>query len=323
MKYTLCLCAIAFSCFYATAQTILPVSKTFHPNGKKEDTLTTASIQPDSMIAFLNRAVITTDALLLNQKAVTIQDRNRKIDSVLKTYIERNYNNELNKKIKELNEASPVKPIATGGVSNLENAKQSYGSLTLGLQFRLSKYKLSSKNWIDPHFIYLMFSAKTATSPDSSSLQKTFMFPELNKRDFVMGWHCDFIKNGWSLAPNFEFSFNRFSDTSLKRNFVSQSFILGFRIQKEFESTPIKTFLSVFPYYSLITVDKKYAVDYRKLIGEDKIDRTFNSLGLNVSAQTTNGILFCNMKYILNKGKNVSSTDLKTFIYTIGTLLSL
>ncbi len=112
-------------------------------------------------------------------------------------------------------------------------------------------------------------------------------------------------------------------DSTLKKKFVSQSIIAGLRVQKEFPSPTLNSYLSLFPYYSLILVEKKYAVDYRELTGEKKIPGRFHSFGMNVSVQTENGILFCNMKYILGMADKVESQDLKTFIYTIGTLVAL
>lgn len=225
--------------------------------------------------------------------------------------------------IDTLNKTSELTPLFTAGISNLEDTKQAYGSLSLGLQFRLSKYKINKNKWIDPHFLYLIFSAKTASSPDSSSIQKTLLFPELNKRDFVLGYFWQCLKNDWAVSPTFEFSLNKFSDTSNSKSFVSQSFTTGVRVQKSFNFDNINSFVSLFPYYSLITVDKKFSEDYKDLTGETKIPSSFHSLGLNVSAQFPNAILFCNMKYILNKEGELKSRDLKRFVYTIGTLLSL
>ena len=139
----------------------------------------------------------------------------------------------------------------------------------------------------------------------------------------MLGYFWQFQKNDWTIAPSFEFSLNRFVDTSNKKNFISQSFNVGVRIQKSLTFQNVNSFVSLYPYYSLITVDKKYSEDYQTLIGEKTIPSTFHSIGLHVSAQFPNAILFCNMKYILNKEGDLQSRDLKRFVYTIGTLLNL
>ena len=308
----------------AFAQTILSAAKTFKiekgkyiSEFKKEKGSDTAALK--------NLAIINSFSLLTN---VDTDDKgNQKIlavtDSLYKKYTDSTEKQSLTAIVKKLNETSPFTPLLTAGVANLENTKQTYGSLSLGLQFRLSDFKVTNNKWIDPHYLYLMFSAKTATSPDSSSIQKTLIFPELNKRDFVLGYFWQFQKNEWAISPTFEFSLNRFSDTANSKSFVSQSFTTGLRVQKSFSFQNINSFVSLFPYYSLINVDKKYSEDYKELIKESKIPNTFHSLGLNASAQFPNAILFCNMKYILNKEGELKSRDLRKFVYTIGTLLSL
>lgn len=297
------------------AQTILPVSKSFQvkksaavaeykkisDSTSNAISLLTLEIKSDSSLS--STMVAKTDSLKNIQKAARALELKSLADA--------------------LSDNSPVIPIVTAGISNLENTKQSYGSISLGLLFRLSKYSVTNKGWIDPHFVYLIFSSKTATSPDSTSIQKTFMFPELNKRDFVFGYYWQFLKNDWTIAPSFEFSLNRFTDTASEKKFISQSFNLGVRFQKSFSFENVNSFISLHPYYSLITVDKKYSVDYQQLIGEEKIPSTFHSIGLNISTQLPHAIMFCNMKYILNKEEQLKSNDLKTFIYTIGTLINL
>jgi hypothetical protein len=312
------------------AQSIFPAAKSFKvekgryiSDFKKNIVTDTASI----INSITKKAQILFNTMNYNSGEKGVEElgkANKKlIDSLYRDYEDSLKRHELIPVINKLNESSPFAPIVTAGITNLENTKQTYGSLSFGIQFRLTKYKLSKKNWIDPHYLYLMFSAKTATSPDSSSIQKTFMFPELNKRDFVFGYFSEFQKNDWTIAPTFEFSLNKFVDTANKKSFVSQSFNLGCRIQKSFSFNNVNSFVSLYPYYSLITVDKKYATDYQVLIGEPKIPSTFHSIGLHVSAQIPNAILFCNMKYILNKEGHLQSRDLKRYIYTIGTLLSL
>jgi hypothetical protein len=327
MKYSLLFFAFIFNLMnIAYSQSVLSASKPF----KLERGKYLSELKKENMID--NAAIIslanTNSAIILSLSGEFYGDKEQKrkylSDSLYKLYKARKdslKSESLKIIVDKLNEQSPFSPLFTAGVSNLENTKQSYGSLSLGLQFRLTNYKIAKNNWIDPHFLYLMFSAKTASSPDSASAQKNFLFPEL--RDFVLGYFCQFLKNDWAVSPTFEFSLNRFEDTISKKLFISQSLTTGIRIQKSFSHQNINSFVSLFPYYSLILVDKKYKEDYQDLLKEVKIPSKFHSLGLNVSAQFPNAILFCNMKYILNKEGELKSRDLKRFVYTIGTLLSL
>jgi hypothetical protein len=324
------LCVFLFFTNTAFAQTIIPANKSFKINKTIHvfDFKRTFP-QDDSNVkqAFIYDSLGISKRFKLERKIVERRNQknmNQVIDSLRNVYLDSLYELQIPSIVNQLNSSPPIKPIITAGLANLENTSQSYGNLSIGLLFRLSKYKVGKRNWIDPHFLYTMFSARTATSPDSSSIQKTFMFPELNKRDFVLGYFFEKISGDWSFAPTFEFSFNKFSDTSNSKNFVSQSFITGLRIQKALTTTStINSFVALYPYYSLITVEKKYSIDYRDLIGEPQMPSTFHSFGLHVSAQATNAILFCNMKYIFGRSSIIKSPDLKTFIYTIGTQVAL
>jgi hypothetical protein len=164
-------------------QTIMPAAKSFKPF-KERYIPDQEKIKND--IKNNNAAFNRTFATLFTK---TPDERKPKVtDSARKVYADSLYKAQLQELADTLNHSSPVTPIVTGGLANLENSKKSYGSLSFGLQYRLSKYKITKKKWIDPQYIYVIFSSKTATSPDSSVIQKTFMFPELNKRDFVLGY---------------------------------------------------------------------------------------------------------------------------------------
>jgi hypothetical protein len=322
MKYLFFTTGCVFILSFGQAQSFLPAAKSFLFN-EKNQVVTVNKIAQSQEVRRALMDSIQTESLNLQKFQGGLRSLSIIQDSLYKVRVEAASQRILSAIVQELNERSAVRPLAVAGISNMENFQQSYGSLSVGLEFRLTDYKLSKNNWIDPHFITLFFSTRTATSPDSASIQKTFMFPEINKRDFAIGYRWVFMKNDWALSPEFEFSLNRFNDTAQKANFVSKSFVFGFRVQKAFSVPATPAFLSVFPYYCLLNVDEKYAKDYRVLLGESEMPRTIHSLGLSVSAQTKNSILFCNLRYILNKNELVKSADLKTFVYTIGTLLSL
>ncbi len=166
MRIIICL-SVLFISLLANSQSILPAAKSFKPSGKRQTT--TPISQEERLENFRNFYSDTATSLFIRQEG----NKDRKtftelLDSLAGEPVEDDEKIELENRIIELNKSNAVRPLATGGISNLENSSQSYGSLSVGLQFRLTKYKLiGKKNWIDPQFITVLYSEKTATSPDS------------------------------------------------------------------------------------------------------------------------------------------------------------
>lgn len=238
--------------------------------------------------------------------------------------------NTLDKIIDSLNKTDNFSLLASGGLTNLQDIDNSYGSLGVGLLYRLSKYHLlnnSGKNsWIDPHYLYFMFNTKTGSSRDSSVIQKGILFPELVKRDLVIGYNWEVLnaKTKWAYAFNTEFSLSRF-DSSDGRTFTTQNLVSGFKVSKGFynKKFEIPSYLQLFLYYHLINIDPKFFKDYNSLVGEENAPPSFHTLGLQTTLQVKNVTLFSNMKYILNNTDKLNSPDLKRFVYTFGTLFTL
>lgn len=234
----------------------------------------------------------------------------------------------------ELNKTSHVRFIAAGGISNIDDVRKATGNLSIGIQFRLSDFKRSRsslfRNWLDPHYIYLMFNTRTGTSSDTEILVRTFLFPELHKRDFVLGYFWHMEKNNWGIEPLFEGSLSRYSDSAKTTTFRTESFILGSKFYKRFtvpiNQDTIDAVVQLFPYYNMINVDPKYWDAYQTLLspeGSDMLKPTWHSVGLQAMVQIENVTMFCNMKYILNRTKDIHNVDLQRFVYTIGTMITL
>ncbi len=230
--------------------------------------------------------------------------------------------------VKELNETLPVELIATGGISSLQDVKHMGGNLGVGLQFRLSSFKAKRNGWIDPHFLYVMFNAKTATSSDTGVLQREILFPEISKRDFVIGYFFRQMKNDFCLDFTVEAALNKYTDSI--HTFRTESMTLGFAVSKAFAINldNVSTSISVklFPYYNLINIDPKYWADYDAMLkSSNNAHATFHTLGLQTFLQADNIILFCNAKYVLNKmGETATpNRDFVRFVYTIGTMVAL
>ena len=233
-----------------------------------------------------------------------------------------------------LNNESHVHFIAAGGISNIDDLRKATGNLSIGLQFRLSDNKRVAggafKNWIDPHYLYIMFNTRTGTSSDSEILVRTFLFPELHKRDFVIGYFWHLEKNDFGIEPLFEASLSRYSDSAKTKMFRTESFILGTKFYKRFaipvNKDTVNAVVQLFPFYNLINVDPKYFTDYEQLMspsGKDNLHPTYHSVGMQAMVQIDNIMLFCNMKYVLNKGRDIDNPDLKRFVYTIGSMITL
>ncbi|MBX2906625.1 MAG: hypothetical protein KF744_11340 [Taibaiella sp.] len=227
------------------------------------------------------------------------------------------------------NKIVPVKVLATGGISKIEDVKQSTGNLSFGLQFRLSEFRRvtsgRAKNWIDPHYLYIMFNAKTASSSDTNSIQRSFLFPELSRRDFVLGYFWQFLKDDWSIEPTFEGSLNRYADTSNSQMFRSESFLIGAKFAKSFTlpGLGIVSGFQLFPYYNIINVDSKYWTDYTAMVGATNSHPTFHNIGMQAVVQVDKAFIFCNMKYVLNKSDSNLNPDFVRFVYTLGGMVSL
>jgi hypothetical protein len=275
------------------------------------------------------------DSLLIDSSLLTLDFQQQKIfDSYFSDYMTDGNLSEsdmdsINQAdyINRLNQTDPIKLLAVGGISNLEELSTSFGNLSVGLLFRLSKYKkYRNTNFIDPHFLYFLFNTKTATSPDSNSVQKSLLFPELAKRDFVLGYYWELQKNDWYIAPSFEFSLNKYLDSSSKKVFVTQNILIGSRISKRYTVTSkdIDVGFEIFPSFNITHTDSKYNIEYRNLLGEPKMPNTLYVAGLKAAVQVKNLNLFCNMKYVLgDKVNELTSTELKRFVYTIGTAITL
>lgn len=332
-------CTFILIAHVAICQAIFPASKTFKPDGFLIFNLKNAT-NKDSLQHLRNDADKAGESLfnimeqgtgdfVLDSVAKTLskkekrrrKNENQLKDSIYRAYLDMAYNNSLPEIVSSLNETPTIRPTVTAGFINIENTQNAFGNINFGIQYRLSEYKIGHNNWIDPHYLYVMFGARTTQSQDTQSIQKSFLFPELNKRDFVLGYFCEFQKKDWSISPTLEFSVNRFNDSLNQKYFVSQSFTAGIKVQKVFKAESLTSFFCLYPYYSLIAVDKKYSDDFKVLIKEPGIHPTFHSLGLHVSAQLPSGVFFCDMKYILNKQGAIGSPDLKRHSYTVGTLL--
>ncbi len=238
----------------------------------------------------------------------------------------------LSNMLKEMNESSRFTPVFSIGLNGFENFNNLSGEASVGAIYRLSKYKLIQNNKgdyiIDPLYCYGLTGVRTAKSSDSNNLVKTFLFPEIGKRDLVFGIifsERSNITRHMNYTWLTELSLNRFNDVANKKSYQTQSLMVGFKFTKTSltDITDRNNWLEFFPYYMLIYTDPKYADDLAKYLNLSMLPTTVHTLGCRTTFQTNNAQFFCNMKYVLNDSKGINNPDLIRFVYTIGTNINL
>ncbi|MFT3949090.1 MAG: hypothetical protein QM763_19150 [Agriterribacter sp.] len=230
--------------------------------------------------------------------------------------------------LNSLNSTRPYEITGSIGVNNIEDIKNSFGTISLGARFRVSKYKARPADSpkgirrLDPHYIYFEYKTRTTLSNDTNTLAKTFVFPQLNKQDYVFGYYNQITNgNNWDFwLPIFEFSLNKYSDKENKNYFTSEVFQLGVRVHKSFTNTTDTghRWVMFMPYYKLIKIDPKHKTSYNLLLGETSLPSMFHAVGMEMAFGTQNASFFCNMNYILNKDDEIKSPELIGFVYTVG-----
>gem|GEM_PF-3406520 len=252
------------------------------------------------------------------------------VDSLISKVKNRYANIETYKTAALLNENSRYQPLISGGVNNIvQNGQSAIGSINIGLQYRISKFRTGktdkSGQRIDPHYVYVAWNASTAKSADSSNIFKAILFPELAKSDFIIGWHRDVIKGDFVFGWMAEVSLNTYKDSTNQKLFRSESFTGGYQVTflGNLPNVNLPAGLKVLAYGNVINIDPKYNEGLNALINNTPIHNTFFNLGLRVQAEVNGANLFFNGKYILNPHGDVTSPDLVRFVYTVGALVGL
>lgn len=265
-----------------------------------------------------------------NSKLIEIGDITTTLSLDTSTALFKNDSVFISQVIADRNSSPHLTISGIGGISELQNPVQAGGNFSAVATFRLGDYKRIKRNsqWLDPAFLYMAFNTRTGSSADSDQISKTFLFPDISKRDFVIGSYLNFFhaKNSWCIDPTIEFSLNRYKITqdSISNGFKSESVLVGIRISKSQlfgKDSSFEAGFVLFPYYNIINVQPKYFTSYNAIIKGNNLPPTIHTIGLQAILQLSKVMLFANMKYILNTGSNLNVDDLKGFTYTIGTLI--
>ncbi|RYZ51435.1 MAG: hypothetical protein EOP49_11745 [Sphingobacteriales bacterium] len=247
------------------------------------------------------------------------------IESSIAPYIRAYRRQELMTTALQLNEAtSRFQPLIAGGLTNILQPGSSSGNLTLGVQFRLTPFKVKG-DVIDPHYLYAAWSASTAKSGDTSNLLKSIVFPELAKNDFIFGWKHESIKGNLVKGLFAEVRLTTFADTSKKWLFRSESLVAGYQwaFMGSLPLLQVPAGFRIQPYLNVVNIDSKYREGLDKATNNVPVYGTFFNVGCRIQADIGGAALFFNGKYILNKQGELKEPDMVRFVYTIGTAVAL
>jgi hypothetical protein len=273
---------------------------------------------------------------LLNQKKVNSEKRDAafanervKIDSLNKKGIDSLIDLIIDSIIVEMEGEPDLTISGVGGVSNLESIDKAGGNFSICATFKLGRNKRVGKTyWIDPGFLYLAFNTRTHSSSDTSSFARSLLFPEISKRDFIIGTFFRFrhARTNWVIKPLAEFSLNRYntgaadSVTSLR----TESYLFGFKFSKEQrfnlgQGASYMAGFQLFPYYNLIHIQEK---NEKYLPPGVLLPRSLHTFGMQAVLQVSGLQLFANAKYMLSNTKAAGIDDLTGMTYTIGTVIN-
>ena len=284
-----------------------------------------------------------------------IENYNTKIQSKdlteeFKTELAKQVSDAIDKEIKENEEGDPeiefncdtcfeaasdgdcVKIVGSASLNDLASVSSSNGTMSFGGYFRLGKRS----------GLYMFFNTKPSASSDSSSIGKTFIFPELSSRDFIVGYsYARLYNKNWTGSFFGEISLCKHSNiidtTKNVVDFNSTQLILGMRFSKSYFYTinkkPHSLGFSFIPYLQGISVSSKYAESYRKTLdgfkdtnggnGSQDLPLGLFAAGIRGQIDFEDFSFFCNTKFPLNTSSSGNiNNELKQFVYTIGVAIT-
>ena len=230
-----------------------------------------------------------------------------------------------------------VKIFGTGAANaTSSDLSSNTGNLSLGFAVSFGNRK-NNDDTMYKHYntVYGMFNAHAANTADSNVLAKTFLFPQIGKRVFTLGYQRTIhtpAMNCFSIVPYAEFSWNKVTstkDSTQSINTISATFGCHFEWHGpdvKFGDTSVPFVLSLSPYYNLISVDSKYFTGnnniYSAMFGETNLPPTFHTAGFETVVQLGAFQIFSDIKWVLNDKNVTSNMDLKGAGIVIGTIVN-
>jgi hypothetical protein len=220
--------------------------------------------------------------------------------------------------------ANEVHILGLGGINDIANSQKAGGTLSLGAYMILQ----SLNNW--QNGLYVLFNERPANTSDTAIAARSFLFPEIGKRSFAIGYEriykpsatsdhsfIFFVEASWSKNTITNTDTLIFYSTNLStglRYNYSRGFLMG-SVTKQF-------CFNIHPYYQLVSVDSKDFALRNSMLGEDNLPPTFHSIGLYTSLQVAELGLFANFKQVLNYPEHINSRELKGALIVVGALIS-
>ena len=208
--------------------------------------------------------------------------------------------------------------FATGTVTSIEDLSNPNANISVG----------GILNYSGNSFAFA-FNPKSASSSDSANLIKTFLFPEINSRAFVIEYdrailNTDGISGNLFLNLSTSFIKDTAGHLITPYNVLTG---LRFSIYKDLSKSSepnvqnLKSMeFSLTPYYSMITIDPKdfgnYEQVFNKAISNKYLPPTIQALGGKFSLEINCVEIFFDYKYIINGSSNYI---INNSYWTIGT----
>jgi hypothetical protein len=254
-----------------------------------------------------------------------------------------------------------VSIIGVGGASAVQSLNQENAGVSFGMALKWGKHEQIRTKKVDniqtadttyklyqSNLFYFLFNPVPANSNDSDNISKTFLFPELSKKDFTVGFEKifplvrprDMTLNTTGFRNTTISCFTELStshyDTG-ENYFRTWCAMAGAKLSFQGMISGLNFGFQVIPYYSLISVEQKYfnALNLDLISkGTAELDTlphkgippATHSVGLNFKASISSFEIFANIKYVLNDkinyNPNITDPDLKNTVITVGLLIN-
>lgn len=243
--------------------------------------------------------------------------------------------------------------IGVAGASSVDGLKQNSAAVSVGISFAWGKHYNRNTGWYhlyQRNSFYMLFNPASAVSNDSLSVAKTYLFPEISKRDFVLGYERVFpfaLRNRLDHTNNearpttFSF-FSEFSTSHYDTGnsaFRNYNVTTGFKVTYRNENAGLGFGIQIIPYYSFIGSERKdWNNRNQSILGLNStaldtlqhkgIPPTVHAFGVNCKGSISSFEVFANFKYILNADINLNKTiemanpSFQTTLLTIGVVIN-
>ncbi len=215
--------------------------------------------------------------------------------------------------------------IGMASAASVDQLKKASGAVSIGISVAWGGHKALDQSYrlYQRNNFYMLFNPVSIVSNDSASKPKTFLFPDIGKRDFVVGYERVFPFSGRGgldatnniIRPLTFSSFAEFStshyDTGVN-NFRTYNLVAGLKLTYQNSELGLPFGFQIIPNYSFIYVEPKdwNGMDMSLLgkpssafysLSDKGMPPTIHTLGLNFKLSISALEFFANFKYALNR----------------------